>query len=86
MSQNANSHQCVPLAIDLLAAQNPGLRKRCVGSISRTLAKFDRAIRRPDSSDDGTNDLIVSDVIRRNELQVWFVAEHIVDLPLVQAG
>src|SRR5246500_5904440 len=28
--------------------------------------------------DDGTNDLIVSDVIRRNELQVWFVAEHVV--------
>jgi starvation-inducible DNA-binding protein len=30
------------------------------------------------SSDDGTNDMIVSDVIRRNELQVWFVAEHVV--------
>ena len=35
--------------------------------------------------DDGTNDLIVSDVIRRNELQVWFVAEHVVNVPLVQA-
>src|ERR1700674_2954710 len=35
--------------------------------------------------DDGTNDLIVSDVIRRNELQVWFVAEHVVDSPLTQA-
>lgn len=38
-----------------------------------------------DSGDDGTNDLIVSDVIRRNELQVWFVAEHAVEMPLVQA-
>ena len=27
--------------------------------------------------DDGTNDLLVSDVIRTNELQVWFVAEHV---------
>ena len=35
--------------------------------------------------DDGTNDLIVSDVIRRNELQVWPVAEHVVDIPLVHA-
>jgi starvation-inducible DNA-binding protein len=35
--------------------------------------------------DDGTNDLLVSDVIRRNELQVWFVAEHVVDVPLTQA-
>jgi len=28
--------------------------------------------------DQGTNDLLVSDVIRTNELQVWFVAEHVV--------
>ena len=35
--------------------------------------------------DDGTNDLLVSNVIRTNELQVWFVAEHIVDMPLVHA-
>src|SRR3989441_4487086 len=35
--------------------------------------------------DDGTNDLIVSDVIRRNELQAWFVAEHVVDMPLTHA-
>jgi starvation-inducible DNA-binding protein len=38
------------------------------------------------SGDDGSNDLIVSDVIRRNELQVWFVAEHAVELPLTAAG
>ena len=36
--------------------------------------------------DEGTNDLIVSDVIRRNELQAWFVAEHVVDLPLTRAS
>jgi len=38
-----------------------------------------------ESGDDGSNDLLVSDVIRRNELQVWFLAEHVVDTPLVQA-
>ena len=36
------------------------------------------------SGDDGTNDLIVSDVIRTNESQVWFVAEHVVDVPVVR--
>jgi starvation-inducible DNA-binding protein len=36
--------------------------------------------------DDGTNDLLVSDVIRTNELQIWFLAEHLVDVPLVQAN
>jgi starvation-inducible DNA-binding protein len=38
-----------------------------------------------DSDDQGTNDLLVSDVIRTNELQVWFLSEHLVDLPLVKA-
>jgi starvation-inducible DNA-binding protein len=38
-----------------------------------------------ESEDDGTNDLIVSDVIRTNELQVWFLSEHVVDVPVVRA-
>jgi starvation-inducible DNA-binding protein len=38
-----------------------------------------------DAGDDGTNDMLVSDVIRTNELQVWFLAEHLVDAPLVRA-
>jgi starvation-inducible DNA-binding protein len=33
--------------------------------------------------DDGTNDLLVSEVIRTGELQAWFLAEHLVDTPLV---
>src|ERR1700680_330413 len=32
--------------------------------------------------DDGTNDLLVSDVIRGNELQVWFLSEHLVSIRL----
>src|SRR3989440_5312152 len=36
-----------------------------------------------EAGDDGTNDLLVSDVIRTNERQVWFVAEHLVDTPLI---
>jgi starvation-inducible DNA-binding protein len=38
-----------------------------------------------EAGDDGTNDLLVSSVIRTNEMQVWFVAEHLVDGPLVHA-
>jgi starvation-inducible DNA-binding protein len=36
--------------------------------------------------DDGTNDVLVSNVIRTHEMQVWFVAEHLVDVPLVHAS
>ncbi len=35
--------------------------------------------------DDGTNDLAVSDVLRANELQTWFLSEHLVNMPLVHA-
>jgi starvation-inducible DNA-binding protein len=43
------------------------------------------AKRASENGDDGTNDLLVSDVLRTNELQVWFVAEHVVDTDLVHA-
>src|SRR6266446_824337 len=48
---------------------------------ARTMAK-----KAAEAGDDGTNDLLVSDVIRTNELQAWFVAEHVVDVPLVRAA
>jgi len=35
--------------------------------------------------DMGSNDLLMGDVLRRHELQVWFLAEHIVDVPLTEA-
>ena len=42
--------------------------------------------RQADNSDDqGTNDLLVSDVIRGNEKQVWFLSQHLIDVPLVKA-
>jgi len=44
---------------------------------ARTMARL-----AANSGDDGSNDLIVSGVIRRNELQAWFVAEHVVSVPL----
>ena len=47
---------------------------------SRPLAR-----RAAELGDDGTNDLVVSDVLRTNELQVWFLSEHLVDVPLVRA-
>jgi len=47
---------------------------------TRTLAR-----RASELGDDGTNDLLVSEVLRINELQVWFLSEHLVNVPLVKA-
>ncbi|MZF90110.1 DNA starvation/stationary phase protection protein [Streptomyces sp. SID5643] len=44
----------------------------------------DAAARAAGSGDDGTNDLLVSQVIRTGERQAWFLAEHLVDTPLVR--
>lgn len=46
---------------------------------ARTMARL-----AADHDDQGTNDVLVSNVIRTNELQVWFVAEHVVDTPAVR--
>jgi starvation-inducible DNA-binding protein len=35
--------------------------------------------------DEGTNDLVISEVLRTNELQQWFINEHLVNVPLVKA-
>jgi starvation-inducible DNA-binding protein len=43
------------------------------------------AKRADELGDDGTNDMLVSNVLRTNELQVWFVSEHLVEMPLTRA-
>ena len=61
--------------------------------IDRTLRAHETIIRKvrkgikttEESGDWGTNDLLMGDVLRRHELQVWFLAEHVVDVPLVSA-
>ena len=47
---------------------------------ARPLAK-----RASELGDDGTNDLLVSDLIRTTEMQMWFLREHLVNTPLVEA-
>ena len=45
----------------------------------------DLAEKADDLGDVGTNDLLASSVVRTNEMQVWFVSEHLVEMPLVFA-
>jgi starvation-inducible DNA-binding protein len=46
---------------------------------ARTMAR-----KAAETGDDGTNDLFVSEIIRQNEMQAWFLAEHLVDTPLAR--
>lgn len=65
----------VPVQISRLLDAHQIIIRQC-----RTLARRASTI-----GDDGTNDLAVSDVLRTNELQVWFLSEHLVNMPLVEA-
>jgi starvation-inducible DNA-binding protein len=42
------------------------------------------ARRASEFQDDGTNDLLVSEVLRTNELQLWFLSQHLVNVRLVE--
>jgi starvation-inducible DNA-binding protein len=49
------------------------------------VASHDAAKQADKMGDDGTNDLLISQVIRTGEMQAWFLAEHLVDTPLIHA-
>jgi len=88
---------CVAMAHDVaettLIPRPPKGREEAPIQISRLLHAHEVVIkearamarRAADQGDDGTNDLLVSDVVRQNELQAWFLAEHVIDVPLVRA-
>ena len=66
----------VPVQLSRLLDAHQIIIRQC-----RTLARRASTI-----GDDGTNDLVISDVLRTNELQIWFLSEHLVDMPLVHAA
>jgi starvation-inducible DNA-binding protein len=66
----------VPVQLSRLLDAHQVIIRHC-----RTLAR-----RASTLGDDGTNDVVVSDVLRTNELQVWFISEHLVNVPLVIAA
>ena len=71
----------------------PRGREEAPAQISRLLEAHQLIIREARASaekvselgDEGTNDLLVSNVLRTNEMQVWFLYEHLVNMPLVKA-
>lgn len=63
----------------------PGMLARLLEAHETILVEaHDAAARSAELGDDGTNDVLVSQVIRTGELQAWFLAEHLVDTPLVR--
>lgn len=70
-----NGVEEVPVMLSRLLEAHELILREVREAITRTTA----------NRDDGTNDLLMSDVLRTHELQVWFLAEHLVDTPLVRS-
>jgi starvation-inducible DNA-binding protein len=67
------------------AEEVPAMLSRLLEAHEIVIEKVRDAITRTAANrDDGTNDLLMSDVLRTNELQVWFMAEHLVNVPVVR--
>jgi starvation-inducible DNA-binding protein len=65
-------------------AELPAMLSRLLEAHEIILTEAHDAAARTDGyGDDGTNDLLVSDLVRTGELQAWFLAENLVDTPLV---
>jgi len=63
----------------------PALITRLLRAHETIIGKIREAIETTEKSKDwGSNDLLMGDVLRRHELQVWFLAEHLVESALVQ--
>jgi len=63
----------------------PAMIHRLLDAHEAIIEKVRDAIDRTEKSGDwGSNDILMSDVLRRNELQTWFVSSHVVDIPLVE--
>jgi len=63
----------------------PAMLTRLLEAHREIVGKVRKGIEATEKSKDwGTNDLLMGDVLRRHEMQVWFIAEHLVDLPLTE--
>jgi starvation-inducible DNA-binding protein len=63
----------------------PAMIHRLLDAHETILEKVRDGIEKTEKLGDwGSNDVLMSDVLRRHELKVWFVSSHVVDLPLVE--
>ncbi len=63
----------------------PSMLSRLLEAHEIIIEKVREAITKTaETRDDGTNDMLMSDVLRTNELQVWFISEHLVDIRVVR--
>jgi starvation-inducible DNA-binding protein len=75
IERSPNGVEEVPVMLSRLLEAHELIIEELREAINKTVA----------NQDSGTNDLLVSQVLRTNELQAWFLSEHLVDTPLVRS-
>ncbi len=68
------------------AEEVPAMLSRLLDAHEIIIGEAREAIDKTEENKDmGSNDLLVSEVLRTNETHVWYLSEHLVDTPLVKA-
>ena len=69
------------------AEEVPAMLSRLVEAHKIVIGETRKAIDVTDENgDSGSNDLLMGDVLRTNEMQLWFVSAHLVDTPVTDEG
>lgn len=65
----------------------PAILARTVNAHATVISTIREGIELTERNKDyGTNDLLMSDLLRMHEMQVWFVSQHLVDTPITSEG
>jgi len=58
---------------------------RTVDAHATTITTIREGIELTDSTKDyGTNDLLMSEVLRMHEMHIWFLSQQLVDTPMIE--
>lgn len=65
----------------------PAILSRTVNAHATVIRTIREGIELTEQNKDyGTNDLLMSDLLRMHEMQVWMISQHLVDTPLIDEG
>jgi starvation-inducible DNA-binding protein len=65
----------------------PGMLARTVEAHATVIRTVREGIELTNNNKDyGTNDLLMSDLLRMHEMQMWFVSQHLIDTPAIGEG
>lgn len=72
-----------PLGVESI----PAMLARTVNAHATVIRTVREGVELTENNKDyGTNDLLMSDILRMHEMHIWFISQHLVDTPVISEG